>query len=156
MKNCAGHKPTCSCCEADGSHRIRFKLICRSDWVLTRFQALAFSCRHSTQGLCSAKSLFFSRFFLPSATARVCSRIFVSYLKSRVLIDSLRNLTMFFFYGRFDLQIIEQGDTLHFKPFAMSGRDEARIFVGGLSWETTDRQLEDAFSRFGKVVEAQV
>ncbi|KAK6933431.1 RNA recognition motif domain [Dillenia turbinata] len=38
----------------------------------------------------------------------------------------------------------------------MAGRDEYRIFVGGLSWDITDRQLEDAFSRFGKVLEAQV
>ncbi|XP_058074952.1 glycine-rich RNA-binding protein RZ1C-like isoform X2 [Magnolia sinica] len=37
----------------------------------------------------------------------------------------------------------------------MSGKEEMRIFVGGLSWDTTDRQLEDAFSRFGKILEAQ-
>lgn len=38
----------------------------------------------------------------------------------------------------------------------MAGKEENRIFVGGLSWETTDRQLEDAFSRYGKILEAQV
>lgn len=39
----------------------------------------------------------------------------------------------------------------------MAGKeDNYRIFVGGLSWETTDRQLEDAFSRYGKILEAQV
>ncbi|KAF6171478.1 hypothetical protein GIB67_018002 [Kingdonia uniflora] len=38
----------------------------------------------------------------------------------------------------------------------MAGKLENRIFVGGLSWETTDRQLEDAFSRFGKIIEAQI
>ncbi|MQL78906.1 hypothetical protein Taro_011334 [Colocasia esculenta] len=38
----------------------------------------------------------------------------------------------------------------------MGSKEEIRIFVGGLSWETTDRDLEDAFSRFGKVTEAQV
>ncbi|XP_077220124.1 glycine-rich RNA-binding protein RZ1C-like isoform X1 [Tasmannia lanceolata] len=38
----------------------------------------------------------------------------------------------------------------------MGGREEMRIFVGGLSWDTTDRQLEDAFSRFGKILEAQI
>ncbi|KAL5975070.1 hypothetical protein ACLOJK_031746 [Asimina triloba] len=37
----------------------------------------------------------------------------------------------------------------------MAGKEEMRIFVGGLSWDTTDRQLEDAFSRFGKILEAQ-
>ncbi|KAH6801709.1 RNA-binding family protein with retrovirus zinc finger-like domain-containing protein [Perilla frutescens var. hirtella] len=31
-----------------------------------------------------------------------------------------------------------------------------RIFVGGLSWDVTDRQLETAFSRFGKIVHCQV
>ncbi|KAI3901575.1 hypothetical protein MKW92_017826 [Papaver armeniacum] len=39
----------------------------------------------------------------------------------------------------------------------MAGKeDNYRIFVGGLSWETTDRQLEDAFSRYGKILEAQI
>ncbi|KAM0951733.1 putative transcription factor interactor and regulator CCHC(Zn) family [Dioscorea sansibarensis] len=38
----------------------------------------------------------------------------------------------------------------------MSGKEEMRIFVGGLSWATTERHLEDAFSRFGKVLEAQI
>lgn len=38
----------------------------------------------------------------------------------------------------------------------MGGKQEGRIFVGGLSWETTDRQLEDAFVRFGKILESQV
>ncbi|KAG0470822.1 hypothetical protein HPP92_016928 [Vanilla planifolia] len=38
----------------------------------------------------------------------------------------------------------------------MSGKEEARIFVGGLSWETSERQLEAAFSRFGKVLDAQI
>ncbi|KMZ61136.1 hypothetical protein ZOSMA_54G00670 [Zostera marina] len=38
----------------------------------------------------------------------------------------------------------------------MSGKEETRIFVGGLSWETTERRLEDTFSRYGKVLEAQI
>lgn len=38
----------------------------------------------------------------------------------------------------------------------MAGKEDARIFVGGLAWETTDRQLADTFSRFGKVLDAQV
>ncbi|KAB5544097.1 hypothetical protein DKX38_012209 [Salix brachista] len=37
----------------------------------------------------------------------------------------------------------------------MSGKEENRIFVGGLSWDITERQLENAFDRFGKIVECQ-
>lgn len=41
----------------------------------------------------------------------------------------------------------------------MAGKDrdeDYRIFVGGLSWEVTERQLEDAFARYGKILDAQV
>ncbi|KAJ4720710.1 putative Glycine-rich RNA-binding protein [Melia azedarach] len=38
----------------------------------------------------------------------------------------------------------------------MAGKDENRIFVGGLSWNVTERQLENAFNRFGKIVECQI
>ncbi|CAL9066750.1 unnamed protein product [Musa banksii] len=38
----------------------------------------------------------------------------------------------------------------------MSAKEENRIFVGGLSWDTTERRLEAEFSRFGKVIETQV
>ena len=38
----------------------------------------------------------------------------------------------------------------------MAGKEESRIFVGGLSWETDERKLEDTFRRFGKVIDAQV
>jgi RNA recognition motif-containing protein len=31
-----------------------------------------------------------------------------------------------------------------------------KLFVGGLSWDTTDESLRGAFSRFGQVVEAKV
>lgn len=31
-----------------------------------------------------------------------------------------------------------------------------KLFVGGLSWDTNDAGLRDAFSRFGDVVEAKV
>jgi hypothetical protein len=38
----------------------------------------------------------------------------------------------------------------------MAGKEEGRIFVGGLSFHTDERKLADAFRRFGKVVDAQV
>ncbi|ONI23764.1 hypothetical protein PRUPE_2G206800 [Prunus persica] len=38
----------------------------------------------------------------------------------------------------------------------MAGKEDFRIFVGGLSWDVTERQLESAFQRFGKVHEAQI
>ena len=31
-----------------------------------------------------------------------------------------------------------------------------KLFVGGLSWNTNDQGLSDAFGQFGKVVEAKV
>lgn len=31
-----------------------------------------------------------------------------------------------------------------------------KLFVGGLSWDTTDEGLREAFSRFGTVIEAKV
>lgn len=34
--------------------------------------------------------------------------------------------------------------------------EEAKLFVGNLSWDTTDHSLGDAFSRYGTVVEARV
>ena len=30
------------------------------------------------------------------------------------------------------------------------------MFVGGISWDTSDRELESTFSHFGKVLDAQV
>ncbi|KAJ7568483.1 hypothetical protein O6H91_01G034200 [Diphasiastrum complanatum] len=38
----------------------------------------------------------------------------------------------------------------------MAELEDFRCFVGGLSWNTTDRDLEDAFQRFGRIVEAKV
>lgn len=38
----------------------------------------------------------------------------------------------------------------------MAGKEDNRIFVGGLSFDITERQLESAFGRFGKIVECQV
>lgn len=38
----------------------------------------------------------------------------------------------------------------------MAGKEDYRIFVGGLSWNVTERQLENSFSRFGKVLESQI
>lgn len=36
------------------------------------------------------------------------------------------------------------------------GSLDNRIFVGGLSWDVTERQLQDTFHRYGKIVECQV
>lgn len=38
----------------------------------------------------------------------------------------------------------------------MSGKEDNRIFVGGLGWDVTERQLEHAFDRYGKILECQV
>lgn len=38
----------------------------------------------------------------------------------------------------------------------MAGKEESQIFVGGLSWCTTERTVEGAFRRFGKIVHVQV
>lgn len=38
----------------------------------------------------------------------------------------------------------------------MAGREENRIFVGGLAWETSEKHLETAFSRYGKILESVV
>jgi heterogeneous nuclear ribonucleoprotein G len=38
----------------------------------------------------------------------------------------------------------------------MAGKEDNRIFVGGLGWDVTERQLEHAFDRYGKILECQV
>ncbi|KAF7820181.1 glycine-rich RNA-binding protein RZ1B isoform X1 [Senna tora] len=38
----------------------------------------------------------------------------------------------------------------------MAGKEDNRIFVGGLAWDVTERQLEHAFGRYGKVTECQI
>ena len=38
----------------------------------------------------------------------------------------------------------------------MSGREENRIFVGGLGSDVTERQLEKAFECYGEILECQV
>lgn len=38
----------------------------------------------------------------------------------------------------------------------MAAKEGSRIFVGGLSPEVTERDLERAFSRFGDILDCQV
>ncbi|KAI9157151.1 hypothetical protein LWI28_017612 [Acer negundo] len=38
----------------------------------------------------------------------------------------------------------------------MAGKEDFRIFVGGLSYGITERQLENEFNRFGKIIESQM
>ncbi|KAK1572423.1 hypothetical protein Q3G72_032470 [Acer saccharum] len=38
----------------------------------------------------------------------------------------------------------------------MAGKEDFRIFVGGLSYGITERQLENEFNRFGKIIESQI
>ncbi|PWA48216.1 glycine-rich RNA-binding protein RZ1A [Artemisia annua] len=38
----------------------------------------------------------------------------------------------------------------------MSDEVEYRCFIGGLSWSTDDRALKDAFSKFGRLLDAKV
>nr|ACG26133.1 hypothetical protein [Zea mays] len=38
----------------------------------------------------------------------------------------------------------------------MAEEKVGRIFVGGLSWNTTERTLERTFGQYGKVIEAQL
>jgi RNA recognition motif-containing protein len=35
------------------------------------------------------------------------------------------------------------------------GDDSAKLFIGSLSWDTTDQSLQSAFQSFGDVVEAR-
>lgn len=41
-------------------------------------------------------------------------------------------------------------------PTGEMGTEDAKLFVGNLSWDTTDHSLGDAFSRYGNVVAARV
>ncbi|CAI0410914.1 unnamed protein product [Linum tenue] len=38
----------------------------------------------------------------------------------------------------------------------MAAKEDYRIFVGGLGWDMSERQLETAFSRFGKIIDSQI
>lgn len=38
----------------------------------------------------------------------------------------------------------------------MAGREDYRIFVGGLGWNTSQRHLEEAFARYGKILDCLV
>lgn len=71
---------------------------------------------------------------------------FQGYIRS---ISIFSIFLLFFFVA--SVRILTEGS-----PVEMSHKEESRIFVGGLSWETGERQLEQVFGRFGKVIEAQV
>ncbi|TVU45687.1 hypothetical protein EJB05_05183, partial [Eragrostis curvula] len=58
---------------------------------------------------------------------------------------------------RCHLLLHEPIDLVPDRQAAMAGKEEeSRILVSGLSWLTNDRKLEEAFGRFGKVVDAQI
>lgn len=49
----------------------------------------------------------------------------------------------------------------HVQPFSfwarsMSTGQSSKLFIGGLSWQTDESQLRDAFSSFGEVIEAKI
>ncbi|TSK53682.1 Cold-inducible RNA-binding protein [Bagarius yarrelli] len=41
-------------------------------------------------------------------------------------------------------------------PLAMGMSDEGKLFIGGLSYETTEHSLEDAFSKYGTIAKVDV
>ncbi|KAK3187022.1 hypothetical protein K4F52_004188 [Lecanicillium sp. MT-2017a] len=56
----------------------------------------------------------------------------------------------------------EQKQEEEYEPSSMgtvhkaSAKDDGKMFIGGLNWETTDQSLRDYFSQFGEVVECTV
>ncbi|KAL8154353.1 hypothetical protein V2J09_012113 [Rumex salicifolius] len=38
----------------------------------------------------------------------------------------------------------------------MGGREDNRIFIGGIGWNTTERLLKDTFARYGKIIDCLV
>ncbi|KAK3710926.1 hypothetical protein LTR37_009947 [Vermiconidia calcicola] len=62
------------------------------------------------------------------------------------------------FEGMQNIQGFQNGQQDHTEEYdrPISIKEDGKMFIGGLNWETTDQSLKDYFSQFGEVVDCQV